>query len=167
MVEPGDVLNKMTYALTNRFTDGLVERRIMARRHVVAFLPSWHPLYASRPKHFFRDEGPMPETINHSFGRPRGFEHLSSSEFFELVVSASARSRSWYWWSGEERGAARARRRGVLAQKTTDRPQSRERASLNPRVAPKASGSRIEALLRKRRFGTRTCRRVRRSLPVS
>src|SRR6476659_2696755 len=61
LVDPNDVLEKMTYALGNPVKDGLVEK---ARDWpgVTSYDSIVHgqPLVASRPDHFFRDEGPMP-----------------------------------------------------------------------------------------------------------
>src|SRR5664279_1284936 len=88
LVEPNDILDKMTYALTNPVKDGLVEKAhhwpgvssleaLMHRR----------PLLASRPKHFFREEGPMPEVVSLSFARPQGFDDLSDKAFSDLVAA--------------------------------------------------------------------------------
>src|SRR4029079_3449373 len=77
LVESDDVIDKMVYALSNPVKDGLVEKAhhwpgvtsLMATIHNKA-------LIASRPRHFFREEGPMPDAISLSFARPQGFKDL-------------------------------------------------------------------------------------------
>jgi putative transposase len=152
LVDPDEIIDKMIYALTNPVKDGLVERA----RHWpgVTSLDSHlnaTPLVATRPKHFFRDEGPMPETACLSFVRPAGF--VSDRDFATLV---SERVRTV-----EENAAAERRRIGIqvlgrsaiLKQRWSQRPGSREpRRQLNPRVAARSKWSRLEALLRNRAF---------------
>jgi hypothetical protein len=95
----------------------------------------------------------MPEVVTLSFARPRGFEHLSSSEFAALVLE---RVRHTEEAMGAERrrvGATVLGRKAVLAQRWSDRPGTREpRRTLSPRVAARSKWSRIEALLRNKVF---------------
>jgi putative transposase len=154
LVDPDDILAKLVYALTNPVKDGLVEKA----HHwpgVTSLDSLLHgkALFARRPKHFFRDEGQMPETATLKFARPPGFEELSRQAFVELVservrvveeVAAAERRRT---------GTSIVGRRAVLDQKPTDRPGGREpRRELNPRVAARNKWSRIEALMRNRAF---------------
>src|SRR6478735_2111667 len=87
LAEPSDVIDKMTYALTNSVKDRLVERT-----HHWPGVTSLEAtlrgtiMSASRPKHFFREDGPMPTTVHLAFSRPRGFEHLNVAKFAELVA---------------------------------------------------------------------------------
>jgi hypothetical protein len=154
LVDTDDILNKLIYAVTNPVKDGLVDKA----HHwpgVTSLDSALHgkALFARRPKHFFRDEGPMPETATLEFSRPPGFEQLSPKEFAQLV---SERVRLVEENMGAERcrtGDAVVGRRAVLAQKPTDRPGSRERRrELNPLVAASSKWSRIEALMRSRAF---------------
>ena len=154
LVEPGDVLEKLTYALTNPVKDRLVERA-----HHWPGVTSLEPtlrgarLYASRPKHFFRDDGTMPETVSLLFSRPKGFEHLSVSEFARLVVERVRQVEEAVLAERRRTGSRVLGRRAVLSQKCTDRPTNREpRRELTPRVAARSKWSRIEALLRNRAF---------------
>ena len=154
LVDPNDTLDKMIYALTNPVKDGLVEKA----HHwpgvtSLAFLLHGKSVVVSRPRHFFRDDGPMPETVSLSFGRPRGFEDLTERDFAALVLDRIQ--------VAEELNAAERRRNGtrvlgrrtVLAQRWSDRPDSREpRRQLSPRLAARNKWSRIEALLRNRSF---------------
>ena len=155
LVESEDIIDKMTYALSNPVRDGLVEKA----HHwpgvtSLAAITRDKPLLASRPKHFFRDmEGHMPEVVSLSFARPHEFKNLTTKEFaarvlerVQLVEETAAAER-------RRTGARILGRRAVLDQKWSDRPRSREpRRQLNPRVAAKSKWSRIEALLRNRAF---------------
>jgi len=154
LVEPNDILDKMTYALTNPVKDGLVEKAhhwpgvssleaLMHRR----------PLLASRPKHFFREEGPMPEVVSLSFARPQGFDDLSDKAFSDLVATRVRAAEELAAADRLRTGASILGRRAVLDQRWSDRPGSREpRRQLNPRVAARSKWSRIEALMRNRAF---------------
>jgi hypothetical protein len=153
-VEPDDLLQKMVYALTNPVKDGLVEKA-----HHWPGVTSLEAqlqgttLSAKRPKHFFREEGPMPESVELRLARPRGFEHLSNEE---LAKSILERVRDTEESTAAERRRAGTRvlgRKGVLAQRWSDRPGNNEpRRALNPRVAARSQWSRLEALLRNRTF---------------
>ena len=110
-------------------------------------------LSASRPKHFFRDDGPMPEFVSLSLARPKGFEKFSPAAFAALVIERVRLV--------EDQAAAERRRTGfvvlgrknVLAQKWSDRPGTREaRRQPSPHVAARSKWSRIEALMRNRAF---------------
>jgi REP element-mobilizing transposase RayT len=154
LVEPGDVLDKMTYALTNAVKDGLVERahHWPGITSLDATLRGTR-LHASRPKHFFRDEGGMPKVVSVSFSRPKGFEHLNPAEFAKLVADRVRQVEEMVLAERRRTGGRVLGRRGVLGQKVTERPQSREpRRELNPRVAARSKWSRIEALLRNKAF---------------
>ena len=144
----------MTYALTNPVKDGLVEKA----HHwpgvtSLESLSHGKALVARRPRHFFREEGPMPDTVSLSFARPPGFDELSPRAFAALVLE---RVRGVEETAAAERARTGARvfgRRAVLDQKPTDRPGSREpRREMNPRVAARSKWSRIEALMRNRAF---------------
>lgn len=154
LVDPDDAINKMIYAVTNPVKDGLVEKAhhwpgVSSLSSVV----HGKALAASRPKHFFRDEGLMPQSVELRFARPPGYEHLPAVEFAALVNN---RVRQVEEAAAAERrrvGAPVLGRRAVLAQAWNDRPDGREpRRGLNPRVAARSKWSRIEALLRNRAF---------------
>jgi putative transposase len=154
LVDPGDVVDKMTYALTNPVKDGMVEKAHQwPGISSVGFLLHGAPLVASRPKHFFRTEGPMPETVMLSFARPKGFEHLSSSEFGALVLERVRQVEEATALERHRSGSRVMGRRAVLAQRWSDRPGSPEpRRKMSPRVAARSKWSRIEALLRNKAF---------------
>ena len=150
LVDPADVVEKMIYALTNPVKDGLVEKaHHWPGTSSLNALMHGRPLTASRPRHFFRDDGLMPETATLHFSRPAGFEELADKEFAAMV---DARIRAAEEAAASERaqtGAHVLGRRAVLDQKWSDSPTSREpRRELDPRVAARSKWSRIEALLR-------------------
>jgi hypothetical protein len=154
LVDPSDVLDKMTYALTNPVKDGLVERaHHWPGVSSISFLLHGTSMVASRPKHFFREEGPMPESVRLSFCRPRGFEHLSPPEFVTLVLERVRQVEQACAVERQRTGRCILGRRAVLAQRWSDRPDTRElRRDLNPSVAARNKWRRIEALLRNRDF---------------
>ena len=154
LVDPQDVLDKMVYALSNPVKDGLVERA----HHwpgVSALDAILHgkSLNARRPLHFFREEGCMPESVVLTFARPRGFEHLSTAEFGELVMQKVRIIEDTARANRVQAGNRLFGRKAVLTQSWRDRPESREpRRQMNPRVAARSKWSRIEALMRNRAF---------------
>jgi putative transposase len=154
LVSASDVLDKLVYTVTNPVKDHLVSRSgdwpgaTSYRAHRTG-----EEKIVRRPKHFFRDDGPMPERAVLRFHRPRGFSHLPQQEWAGLVgqrvrmveLRAEADRRA----SGTSVLGARA----ILAQRWQARPCSREpRRRLNPRIAAKSTWRRIEALQRSRLF---------------
>ena len=154
LVDPADVLDKTVYALANPVKDGLVEKaHHWPGASSLDSLLHRKPLVASRPNHFFREDGPMPDVVSLNLSRPQGFEDLADGAFSALVLDRVR--------AVEETAAAERRRTGarvmgrsaVLHQKWSARPSSREpRRQLDPRVAARSKWSRIEALLRNRDF---------------
>ena len=154
LVDTSDVLDKMAYALTNPVKDGLVK----SAHHwpgvtSLGQLVHGTPLVASRPKHFFREKGSMPDTVTLSFARPRGLEHLTATEFASLVTDRIREREEKVNNERQHNGTPVLGRRAVLKQRWSDRPASREpRRELDPRVAARSKWSRIEALLRNKTF---------------
>ena len=154
LVDPNDVIDKMTYALSNPVKDNLVDKAHhwpgVTSLH---FLLHARPLTASRPKHFFREEGPMPEVVSLSFARPEGFGHLSATEYTAMILERVRVAEEAATAERRRTGTAVLGRKNVLAQRWSDRPGSREpRRHLSPHVAARSKWSRIEALLRSRAF---------------
>jgi len=154
LVDPNDAIEKMTYALTNPVKDRLVERA----HHwpgVSSLDPTVHgkPLVARRPRHFFRDDGYMPEVASLTLRRPPGHEHMDAAAFASLVTERIRHAEELFGAERRRSGAAVLGRRAVLAQRWSERPRDREpRRQLNPRVAARSKWHRIEALLRNRAF---------------
>jgi hypothetical protein len=155
LVDPGDIVDKIVYAICNPVKDNLVDKahHWPGASSLDAFMHG-KPLVASRPRHFFRDEGAMPDVVSLSIPRPTPFKELSQNEFTAMVAE---RIRSVEQAVAAERsrtGIQVLGRRAILAQKWNRRPTSREpRRQLDPRIAARSKWSRIEALMRNRAFG--------------
>jgi putative transposase len=153
LAEPNDVLAKMTYALSNPVKDNLVEA---AREWpgVNALLAIAHnkALRARRPRHFFSEEGVMPEQVSLTFTRPPGFEHLSAEEFGRLVVENVARVEEASAYRRRSTGERALGRRAVLRQDWRDHPATPEPARDHHRSFFRSKWSKMEALLRNRAF---------------
>jgi REP element-mobilizing transposase RayT len=154
LVEPDDVLDKMLYALTNPVKDPLVDR-VREWPGVNSYDATLNDtaLTASRPKHFFRADGEMPELAELQLVRPKGFEDKSHAEFAALIkgrVVAFERTKA------EERRTKGIRvlgREGILKQKWSASPDSdAPHFGLSPRIAARNKWARIEALQRNKAF---------------
>jgi putative transposase len=154
LVGPEDYLSKMAYALTNPVKDGLVERA----HHwpgVTSLGCVLHgtEMTARRPGHFFRDDGPMPESISLRMRRPPGFEELSETDFRAAILERIACVEREVAAERHRTGRTVVGRKNVLAQSPTDRPPTREpRRELSPRIAAANKWRRLEAVLRNRAF---------------
>src|ERR1041384_3336206 len=86
LVEPTDVLDKMVYALANPVQAGLVEKahHWPGASSLPAVLHG-KPLVASRPRHFFRDKGGMPDVVTLEISRPTELKSLSQQDFAALL----------------------------------------------------------------------------------
>ncbi len=154
LVDPEDVFAKMVYALANPVADHLVE----TTSHwpgVNAFdaIVEGRPLQARRPEHFFREDGPMPQTASLTFARPAGWEHLNQEEFARLVAERVGQREREAALERQSSGKSVLGAARVLSQRWQDRPRDAEpRRQLDPRVAARSKWSRIEALLRNKAF---------------
>jgi putative transposase len=146
------VMDKLVYTATNPVQDDLVERvHHWPGVHGLAALLSGRPLRATRPLHFFRPDGPMPDAVELSLSLPPELgpadavlEELRDRVRAVEVQRAAARQRT----GGRVQG-----RRAVLAQSWRAQPSSWEpRRNLRPRVATPSKWARVEALLRNRAF---------------
>jgi putative transposase len=154
LVDANDIVDKMTYALSNPVKDRLVEKaHHWPGASSLDALMHAKPLTAARPRHFFREDGGMPDVVSLEISRPAGFDDLTDRAFAALVLE---RVRGVEADMAAERlrtGAHVLGRKGVLAQRWSDRPATREpRRQLDPRVAARSKWSRIEALVRNRDF---------------
>ena len=128
LVDPHDAIEKMVYALTNPVKDGLVERAhhwpgvssLAAILHGKSFT-------GSRPKHFFRDEGVMPDTVVLTFARPRGFEQHDRGRFRDVCHRPRPPvRRAHHGPAAYERAPSSLGRQSVLRQAWRGRPRDRE-----------------------------------------
>ena len=73
-----DLLDKLVYVATNPVKDGLVEKvRHWPGPAFVAALLYGKTMRAHRPRHFFSDDGPMPEAIELTLGLP---DHIANKQ---------------------------------------------------------------------------------------
>jgi putative transposase len=152
LVDREAVMDKLVYTATNPVLDHLVERvhHWPGINGLVALLTG-RPIRATRPLHFFRPNGPMPDALELPLTIPAELGPAADvlSELRERVRSVEI-----------ERAAERLRtgsrvlgRRAVLAQSWRSHPTSSEpRRNLRPSVAGRSMWARVEALLRNRSF---------------
>jgi len=155
LVGTEDILDKLVYSLTNPVKDHLVAKI----RHWPGVLTQPNRLCSTRtvkrPKHYFRKNGPMPETIELTFHKPPGFESMSDDDFRALVGQRVASTEKH---AAEQRNASGQRvlgRRRILKQHHDESPSSyAKHFKLNPRIASKNKWRRVEALRRSKQFVT-------------
>jgi putative transposase len=152
LVDREAVIDKLVYTATNPVQDDLVDRvHHWPGVNGLAALLAGRPLRATRPLHFLRPDGPMPDVLELPLTVPTELGPPA-------VVLAELRNRVRA--VELERETERARtgrrvlgRRAVLAQSWRAYPASVEpRRNLRPRVATRTKWARIEALLRNRAF---------------
>ena len=108
---------------------------------------------ATRPKHFFRDDGDMPEVVSLDIARPHGFQDLGQSEWADMVIERVRAKEADHRQRRAAKGITVLGRARILAQNPFHPPESHApRFQTNPRVAAKSKWARIEALLRNRAF---------------
>jgi hypothetical protein len=149
-----DVLSKIAYVLANPTTAGLVRRGSewpglwSAPAQIGA-----GPVLVTRPDHFFRVNGPMPEAAPLELVCPPGFASLEDLRRQLVALVARLEDQAARELASEGRSFVGARR--ILAQKPGARPASGEpRRGLNPRLACRDKWKRIEAILRLKSFLT-------------
>lgn len=152
LTDPADVIDKLVYAATNPVKDRLVERvHHWPGVNGTTALLNQRALTVRRPRHFFRANGPMPETVTLALTIP---PELGATD--EILRALRERITAVEQQVASERartGATVVGRRGIMQQSWRDHPSSREPLrSLRPRVAARSNWSRIEALLRDRAF---------------
>ena len=154
LVEPNDVLDKMVYAFTNPCAADLVDK-VEEWPGVSTFHASlasgW--LVATRPKHFFREKGSLPEVISIRIARPCGFDHLTQTEWDELLTERVRATEAEHRSRRVELGITVLGQARILAQDPFDAPKSyAPHFQMSPRVAAKSKWARIETLLRNKGF---------------
>jgi putative transposase len=154
LVDRDAVIDKLVYTATNPVADHLVDRvHCWPGVNGLGALLAGQPLRATRPLHFFRSDGPMPDALELPLTIP---DELGPAA--ELLAELRDRVHAVEL----ERAAERARtgrrvlgRRAVRAQSWRASPASVEpRRNLRPQVASRNKWARIEALLRNRAFVT-------------
>jgi putative transposase len=154
LVEPNDILEKMVYAFTNPTSADLVDA-VEEWPGVTTFQAtiSGGTLTATRPKHFFRADGSMPEVVTLPIRRPHGFEELDASEWANLVEERVRTKEAAERERRRANGIAVLGRQRILDQDPFACPDSHApHFQMSPRVAAKNKWARIEALMRNRSF---------------
>jgi hypothetical protein len=147
-MSPDDLMDKLVYIATNPVKDGLVERvHHWPGPKFLRALLTGTPLRAHRPTHFFREDGPMPATVELHLRLP---DHIPDHGAFlaelerrvHAVEEACAQQR-------RATGRGVVGRRRILRQSWRDSPSSHEpRRGLRPRVAARSKWVRIAKLQR-------------------
>ena len=146
------VMDKLVYTATNPVKDHLVERvHHWPGVNGLAALVAGRSLRATRPLHFFRPDGAMPEAVAMRLAIP---PELGPEA--EVLAELQDRVRAVEVAQAAERQRTGIRvcgRRAVLAQSWRGQPKSCEpRRNLRPRVAARSKWARIEALQCNRAF---------------
>jgi putative transposase len=146
------VMDKLVYTATNPVQDHLVERvHHWPGVNGLTALLSGRTLRATRPLHFFRANGAMPEAVELALTLPSelGPADAVLAELRDRVHAVElARAAERQRTGGRVKG-----RRAVLAQSWRDSPASSEpRRNLRPRVASRSKWARMEVLVRNRAF---------------
>jgi REP element-mobilizing transposase RayT len=150
--EREDLIDKLVYIATNPVKDDLVERvEDWPGASGYRALMSGEPLRATRPKHFFAEDGTMPKevTLHLTIPPELGDRDEILAEVRERVAAVerdAARRRA-------ETGRRVLGRYAVQRQSWRDSPTSRQpRRGLRPTIAAKNLWKRLEAIQRKREF---------------
>jgi hypothetical protein len=152
VVEAEDLLNKLLYIAINPVKDGLVENvSDWPGPKFVAALLSGKPMHALRPKHFFRDDGPMPEAVELVLKLPDDFP---DKEAFLAELARRIQRVEEVWKKKRAKSGRRVLgRRRVLRQSWRDSPTTREpRRGRRPRVAARSKWHRIAVLQRNKQW---------------
>jgi len=152
LVDAIDVMRKLVYTATNPVKDRLVERAHQwPGVNGLAQLMAQRPLRATRPRHFFRADGAMPEEVTlhlvlpPELGDPNSFREELRQQVAAVEVAVAAERRGT--------GAAVLGRRAICRQSWRESPRTCEpRRNLRPVIAARSPWSRIEALQRNREF---------------
>ena len=157
------LVDKLAYVATNPVNDGLVERvdEWPGASGFQALLTGM-PLRATRPRHFFADDGDMPEEVTLEMTIP---PELGNRE--ALVEAVRARVARIEQEAARKRAAAGTKvlgRHAILSQSWRDSPATYEpRRRLRPTIAARNLWARLEAIQRTRDFIT-AYRKARRAL---
>jgi len=154
LVSSEDVLKKLTYAVCNPVQAGLVERAL-EWPGVSSLRPllEGRSLTVKRPEHFFRQEGPMPETATLSFVRPQEFCELSEHAWRQLVLEKVKEKEKVFRRELAAKGQRPLGASAVVRQSWSSRPKTPStKRKLSPRIAAKNPWRRMEALLSNKAF---------------
>jgi REP element-mobilizing transposase RayT len=152
LATPGDVVDKAAYVLANPVVAGLV-------RAGKSWPGLWsaperiggRPVRLRRPKHFFRENGPMPESVELELVCPPGFDSAEALRAQLVPALAQKEAQAHEHLRVEERAFLGVQQ--VLAQDHDGKPSGGEpRRVMNPRVACRDKWKRVEAIQRLKAF---------------
>jgi len=147
-----DLLDKLVYIATNPVKDGLVEKvhHWPGPKYLQALLTG-KPLRATRPCHFFDEEGPMPAEVELVLKLP---DHIEGrAEFLTELKRRIAQVEEDCAKQRLAKGRRVVGRRSILRQHPRASPSSFEpRRTLRPRVASRSKWARIAALQRNKEW---------------
>ena len=157
------LIEKLVYIATNPVNDGLVERvEDWPGSNGYRALVDGTSLSARRPRHFFAEDGDMPEEVSLEISVPAELGDRAT-----IVAAVQARVTAVEAEQARKRAANGTRvlgRYAVLRQSWRDSPSSREpRRGLRPTIAARNLWARLEAIQRKREFAA-AYRKARRAL---
>jgi putative transposase len=153
LVDEQDILAKTVYTLSNPVKDQLVERagHWPGATSLTATLAG-RTLYPKRPPRFFRSQGEMPASLTLRCVLPPGIS-LSRHDF---AAALRAGIRVAETDAADERRRTGRRvlgREAILRQCPTDRPTPKtSERTIDPRVAARDKGARIEAIMGLKEF---------------
>jgi len=152
LVDTEDLIDKLVYAATNPVKDGLVERvDDWPGINGLAALLDGREITIERPRHFFRENGPMPRSVPLRLVIPP--ELGDADQILRQVRERVAKLEEQLAATRRQTGQKVLGRRAILRQDWRSQPISLEpRRGLRPRVAARNKWSRVEALLRNREF---------------
>ena len=145
LVDREDVIDKLVYVFTNPVDAGLVPRHEQwpGANSLLAEIDG-APQVVQRPKGFFRQKGPVPQTARLQMVSPAAFDGERSECLASVGTRILERERE-----AQQQGVNFLGVRRVLAQSPFSRPSTSEpRRELNPRVASRDKWQRIEVLQR-------------------
>ena len=153
LITAEDLMKKLVYTATNPVKDHLVERvHQWPGPKFVQALRSGTVMRAKRPRHFFRQNGTMPESVELKLGLPENFPNRE--EFLAELERRIAAEEERITSERRKTGRGVVGRSRILRQSWRDTPTSfDERRGLRPRVAAGNKWARIAALQRNKEFG--------------
>ena len=146
------VMSKLVYAATNPVKDGLVERvHHWPGVNGYTNLRSGRPLDATRPRHFFRKDGPMPDRITLTLTIP---PELGDPEHVRTQLREQVEATEREMMAARCRTGARVLgRRRILEQSWKSAPSTETpHRNLRPRFASRDADLRIAAMVEYRAF---------------
>jgi len=152
LLDRDDVVRKLVYVAANPINDHLVDRvHHWPGVHTLRALVKGIVLEARRPAHFFRPNGPMPETAKLRVGIPP--ELGDERDLIAAVVAGVAHAEESAARLRAETGVRIVGRARVKEQSWRSSPESLEpRRALNPTLASAHPASRVAALADTRAF---------------